>query len=125
MATPLPNRCTYCRRDLIDPKRDKSGRRANLSTTRDHIMPKCKGGRRTVLCCRQCNSLKGDLAPELWAEFMAARPKWWRKFKTAADVRTEISAIVAARRRIKTIRTRLKRCPFTVQPPPLCRGLAA
>lgn len=117
--------CHYCRRQMIDPKLDKSGRRANLSVTRDHITPKCRGGRRTVLCCRQCNGLKADLSPELWSLVMRRHPTWWKKFHSGAEVRNIALDLTSESRRKRAVWKRLKRCPIKVPPPPLCRGLAA
>lgn len=61
--------CTYCRRTM----------KAWTPThpTRDHVVPVSKGGRETVWACHQCNNLKGDSMPDVWAAFMAATPDWW------------------------------------------------
>lgn len=79
--------CHYCKRQLIDPKLDKSWRRANLSATRDHVVPKSRGGRETVWACRKCNGLKADLPFELWELVMKEHPSWWVKFHSGAQVR--------------------------------------
>ncbi len=72
--------CTYCNRALLAPGR------AKRSKTRDHVMPKSAGGRKTVLACRHCNNLKGDFYPEQWQRIMADHPQWWSKFHTRTDL---------------------------------------
>lgn len=69
--------CRYCRRVLTDARKGGS-----TAASRDHIVPKCMGGRRTVPCCRACNEVKGDMAPDQWFAFMAAQPAWWTLYKT-------------------------------------------
>lgn len=67
-------RCAYCNRTLeavTSPSR--------LAATKDHIMPKSRGGRATVWACRQCNAIKGDMEPHVWAAFMADWPEWWKQ----------------------------------------------
>lgn len=81
MARPILGCCTYCRRELEKPRS-----RARTALTRDHVMPQCAGGRRKVRCCRQCNSLKGDIHPSAWRWFTANHPDWWRSFRTNAEV---------------------------------------
>lgn len=67
-------RCHYCRRGLEPPKSP-----SRVAFTRDHIMPKTLGGRKTVPCCRQCNHLKADLHPAEWELFMRDNPEWWQR----------------------------------------------
>lgn len=66
--------CTYCRRLVV-------GRRSAsmLAATMDHVIPKSRGGTKTVLACRQCNSLKRDMMPDEWEAFMSDNPTWWLK----------------------------------------------
>lgn len=45
--------CWYCGASL------KGGKR-----TRDHVVPKSKGGRQTVDACRACNNRKADMSLE-------------------------------------------------------------
>lgn len=73
--------CTYCRRDLTKP-----GGRSKTARTSDHVMPQSVGGRRKVRCCRQCNSLKGDIHPSVWRWFTEQHPGWWRLFRTNGEV---------------------------------------
>lgn len=111
--------CHYCARRLLDLKVD-TFRRSKLSATRDHVLPKCLGGRKTVWACRQCNNLKGDLTPEQWSKVMATFPIWWKRFKTTAEIRTELVALA----RITKARRMKRGYSFRVAGPPLCRGLA-
>jgi hypothetical protein len=50
---------------------------SGLAVTRDHHHPKSKGGRKIVLACRTCNSIKGDMLPADWKAFMESFPAWW------------------------------------------------
>jgi len=46
--------------------------------------------------------LKGNLFPQEWRAFMAAHPKWWKEFKTDAEVRRAVwllPEVVAERRK--------------------------
>lgn len=47
--------------------------------TRDHVHPKSKGGRSTVMACYECNQIKGDMLPTEWAVFMVENPRWWER----------------------------------------------
>jgi hypothetical protein len=70
--------CTYCRRTLT-PRADGGP----LAHTRDHVVPRSKGGAKTVPACYVCNNIKGDMMPDEWIAYMAANPKWWEKvFRT-------------------------------------------
>lgn len=113
--------CTYCRRDLLDPRRN-----AKLSKTRDHTIPKSAGGQKTVISCRHCNHLKGDLYPEQWAKVMADYPYWWNRFHTHGDLRAAMSAVRAEQFRLRRVYSFQPRWPADIILPPrqLCRGLA-
>lgn len=65
--------CTYCERRL-----EAVGSRSLVAATKDHVVPKSHGGQRTVWCCRQCNTLKGNMTPVEWSNFMRANPGWWK-----------------------------------------------
>ena len=41
--------------------------------TKDHVIPKSKGGTRTVECCGKCNHTKADLSVEEFRAVMAVR----------------------------------------------------
>ncbi len=62
--------CPYCGRAM-------ERRHPRLAPTRDHVVPESKGGRVKIIACLQCNGIKADMPPELWAAFMAANPGWW------------------------------------------------
>jgi HNH endonuclease len=66
-------KCTYCKRTL-----EAMSSLSRVAATKDHIIPKSKGGRQTVWACRQCNAIKGDMEPDVWAAFMADWPEWWK-----------------------------------------------
>lgn len=68
-------KCYYCQRELKSSK-DKS----NLALTRDHIHPKSRGGRKTVIACRACNHIKGDMLFSQWVAFMNENPEWWKSY---------------------------------------------
>lgn len=70
-------RCRYCQRLLTDPRKGGS-----TASSRDHFVPKCMGGRRTVPCCRACNEIKGDMTPRQWSIVMRVRVRWWDLYKT-------------------------------------------
>lgn len=112
-----PLQCRYCRRNLIHPSRDKA-RTHEVSATRDHVIPKSRGGTTTDWCCLRCNHLKADMPLIAWAKFMQAYPEWWRRFLTHGQVKTELHNV-----RMRAARG--PRFPFHVGRAPLCRGLAA
>ncbi|MHB8272701.1 HNH endonuclease [Bradyrhizobium sp.] len=62
--------CPYCQRQM-------DLRSFHLEPTRDHVIPQSKGGRKTIICCRLCNSIKADMLPSQWEAYMAANPGWW------------------------------------------------
>jgi hypothetical protein len=62
--------CPYCRRQMML-------NHMKLEPTRDHVMPKCANGKEIIICCRQCNGIKGHMLPDQWRSFMAANPGWW------------------------------------------------
>jgi hypothetical protein len=55
--------CAYCGTVLTKPTRYWVGPRAH---TRDHIKPRCDGGRLKVDACFRCNGDKGDLYLDEW-----------------------------------------------------------
>lgn len=65
--------CYWCRRTLT-----ASTDLANTAFTRDHIIPKSRGGRQWVPCCRLCNQLKGAMMPGEWAAWRADHLEWWK-----------------------------------------------
>lgn len=65
--------CSYCQRELIAY--------SVTHPTRDHVTPRSRGGTKTVWACMVCNSMKRDLLPNQWQEFMSTNPRWWEKAK--------------------------------------------
>lgn len=66
--------CAYCERKLLAPTA-----RSNLAATRDHApIPKSKGGSAWVWACWRCNTMKGDVDYDVWLQFMADHPGWWK-----------------------------------------------
>lgn len=109
--------CRYCRRDLLHPDTDRA-RSSPLSATKDHVIPKSRGGTFTAWCCRQCNQIKADMSLIEWARFMQSYPEWWQRFRTRGQVNRELYR-ARYRQELKS------RFPFFVALPPLCRGLVA
>ncbi len=66
-------KCTYCKRTL-----ESVTSFSRVAATKDHVVPKSKGGRTTVWACRQCNALKKDMDPDDWQAFMESYPEWWK-----------------------------------------------
>jgi len=66
--------CPYCKRPM-------DRRSFHLQPTRDHVIPRCRGGRKLIICCLKCNGIKGDMLPDVWAAYMAANPGWWKLSK--------------------------------------------
>ncbi len=64
--------CTYCHRTLTD-----AGTDLPTAATRDHTIPVCHGGDRTVPCCQACNGIKADMTLGEWNTHMARNPEWW------------------------------------------------
>lgn len=67
--------CPYCQRPMLHLTH------RTLAPTRDHVVPKSRGGRAVVVCCITCNGIKGNMLPEEWESFMAAHPEWWKLTK--------------------------------------------
>lgn len=113
--------CTYCKRELLDPRR-----MAKRSKTRDHVFPKSAGGRKTVISCRHCNHLKGDLYPDQWARVMTDFPLWWKRFHTHGELRAAMAAARAEQFRLRRVYSFQPRWPAEImlRPAKLCRGLA-
>jgi hypothetical protein len=72
----IQRNCTYCQREMVR-RWAKFGPRIGLRKTRDHVIPQSLGGTKTVPSCSDCNSLKGDMPPEMWKLFMLKNPAWW------------------------------------------------
>ena len=62
--------CVYCG----VPMMHKGGNHASPRwATKDHIVAKSNGGRRTVRCCRQCNEDKIHLSISEWRAALSVR----------------------------------------------------
>lgn len=90
-------RCTYCTRELMHPNS-----KSRTAATRDHAIPKSHGGTLKVSCCIQCNGLKGNMTPDVWAAFMELFPRWWERPEfyrggVQLRVRTEVLAFMRTR----------------------------
>ena len=69
-----PNiKCQWCARQVHLGDRTRWD-----GATRDHVIPRSKGGRTTVWACRACNETKRNMDLETWQAFMVAHPGWWR-----------------------------------------------
>lgn len=62
--------CAYCNRVM-----DRGD--YMLMPTRDHVIPRTRGGNQLVICCQQCNCIKADMMPGQWEVFMTLHPRWW------------------------------------------------
>jgi hypothetical protein len=60
------NTCFYCGFDM-------EGETGDRRRTRDHVTPRCRGGRVKVPCCHKCNTLKGNLNLEEYRVLVAYR----------------------------------------------------
>lgn len=64
--------CPYCGQTMLKTERQADKR----NPTRDHIFPKIRGGRRTLIVCQRCNTDKAHYALREWlAVLMAAKDK--------------------------------------------------
>lgn len=65
-------RCGYCACELT-----------RQTVTRDHIVPRCKGGKTTddnlIACCRNCNQRKGHLEVETFRELYFGGDAFWHE----------------------------------------------
>jgi hypothetical protein len=110
-AAPAMNRkahhgkpCPYCKRQM-------NLQDARLTPTRDHAVPKSMGGRSIVICCWQCNNIKANMMPDVWAAYMLAHPGWWMASK---GERRRVMAALRVRARLSRIGPR--RVPVIVPP---------
>jgi len=52
-------------------------RSAKLHPTRDHVVPRHRGGREIVICCSECNTIKGGMGEQEWLRYMRENAGWW------------------------------------------------
>jgi 5-methylcytosine-specific restriction endonuclease McrA len=74
--------CPHCRRVMEQYSK-------KLQPTWDHVVPRSKGGKKTQVCCQECNAIKSDMMPEEWVEYMALFPGWWLMTKRERRRRTK------------------------------------
>lgn len=84
-----------------------------LHPTRDHVLPRSRGGTRTVICCATCNGIKGDMLPDAWERFMAANPRWWKMS------RLELRLLRRHLARLETFRSIARQRQGTAPMPPV------
>ena len=102
MATKPPRKpfhCYWCKRIL-----EAATAPSRVAHTKDHVVPKSRGGRKTVPCCRQCNHLKGDWPPEYWRMVMRVFPNWTKQFRTRGEIVHAVKVRVAEHKREKAKR---------------------
>lgn len=110
--------CPYCDRVM-----DRASVR--LQATRDHVVPRCRGGGATVVACITCNGIKGNMLPEVWETFMAANPRWWllSKYELRLIRRSDLGLTSVPRKRgVRIILKGIVRRQPTVVPPELIYG---
>lgn len=67
--------CFYCGVALTEPY--ANGRNEVTSRTRDHVIPRSKGGVETIAACACCNNRKSDFSLEDFRiKFMNSNHKW-------------------------------------------------
>lgn len=104
--------CPYCRRPM---NRDEPRR----APTRDHIVPESKGGRETLIACYTCNTIKGDMMPDVWCAFMETFPRWWDLSKAALRRARRENFFTPGYKPPKHMRDLVARRPPCVVPPEL------
>jgi hypothetical protein len=71
--------CSYCKREMHKRLLCFDG----LLKTRDHYIPLSRGGSNAKenirLACYRCNSIKGNMMPDEWEQYMLDNPLWWAK----------------------------------------------
>lgn len=74
--------CAYCKRPMMPW--------SVTHPTKDHTIPKSRGGLETILACFQCNQLKSDMMPEDWSRVMRENPGWWEIPGLGARIRNAL-----------------------------------
>lgn len=70
-------RCFYCRTRMLNRVSTRAG---DPGWTEDHVIPRCRGGKRAgniLLACRTCNEMKADMQPK--PEWIAAAMDLWER----------------------------------------------
>lgn len=114
--------CGYCSRPM-----DRAS--YELQATRDHAVPKSrggKGGKDLVICCITCNGIKGNMTPEEWLRFMAEHPRWWvLTKKQLRDIKRQMLGLPSRRvklRHARIIKRDGMRVTAVIVPPALVYG---
>lgn len=82
--------CPYCAREMDITI-------SWLAPTRDHYpVPRSRGGQKTIICCRKCNEVKGDMSAAEWLGFRARNPEWWEQRNPKKRVRIRHRRIIEA-----------------------------
>lgn len=68
-----PDRCYYCGCEVIRGLLTPGGKLHAQAKTKDHIIPRSKGGRKTVTACNRCNNRKKSMSLE---EFRKQERPW-------------------------------------------------
>lgn len=84
------DRCYYCKRVYSKCKSLFQTPYKPLIQTKDHILPKVKGGENNVenyiSCCNDCNLLKGSRTPKQFAKYLKTMPnKYFHPMKYMFD----------------------------------------
>lgn len=58
--------CHWCKRPMLMES-------AALQPTRDHVIPRARGGTEIVIACMACNHLKADMHPAMWLLMLQKR----------------------------------------------------
>lgn len=93
-------KCTYCRRTM-----EGKSNPGQLAATKDHWIPKSRGGEIKVWSCRKCNTMKGNMSPIEWHAFMIANPRWWASdaILVPREELSKVTALEVASRIIATL----------------------
>lgn len=65
--------CFWCKRQMLMES-------ASLQPTRDHLIPRSRGGTVIRITCLACNNLKGDMPPALWVLTLEKHPEVLNRF---------------------------------------------
>lgn len=68
--------CPYCSRTMTATAGKKNP--TSTDVTRDHVIPRCQGGRSVLVVCCDCNYEKGDLGPLEWLAYLILMGRWSR-----------------------------------------------
>lgn len=82
--------CHYCKKEILDVR----------EITKDHVIPKSKGGKdnasNIVPCCHRCNAEKGNRSYEYFVKFSNLRNK--RRDLTLSEAQDEYKSLLEEQR---------------------------